>query len=71
MTCRTETQFFHYGGSPEFGDVVRYTAASGAQVLAVGSVQFAWLLDGYGGHDNPPDPRVQQFIRNAFAALTK
>ena len=66
-----ETQFFHYGGSPGFGDVVRYGAASGAQVLAVGSVQFSWLLDGYGGHDNPPDPRVQQFIRNAFAAMTR
>jgi hypothetical protein len=66
-----ETTFFHYGGAPANADSTRYTAASGAKVFAAGSVQFVWALDGYGGHDAPPDPRVQQFVRNAFAAMTK
>jgi hypothetical protein len=35
------------------------------------SVQFSWALDCWGGHDQPPDPRVQQLVRNAFAAMTQ
>jgi N,N-dimethylformamidase beta subunit-like protein len=66
-----ETPLFHYGGLPANADAVRYTAPSGAMVLAVGSVQFSWLLDGWRGHDAPPDPRAQQFVRNAFAAMTR
>ncbi|MBA3842708.1 MAG: hypothetical protein H0X39_08820 [Actinobacteria bacterium] len=65
------TRFFHYEGAPSNADVTRYTAPSGARVLAVGSVQFAWALDGFDGHDAPPDPRAQQFVRNALASLTQ
>jgi len=64
------TRFFHYTGSPANADSTRYTAPSGASVYATGTVQFAWGLDGWGGHDAPPDPRIQQFIRNALAAMT-
>ena len=64
------TPLFHYSGATANGDSVRYTAASGAKVFATGSVQFAWALDGWGGHDQPPDPRVQQLMRNALAAMT-
>ncbi len=65
------TSFFHYGGQPGNGDMTRYTASSGARVFAGGSVQLAWGLDGYDGHDTPPDPRLQQLIRNAFASMTQ
>jgi Concanavalin A-like lectin/glucanases superfamily len=65
------TALFHYTGATANGDSVRYTAASGASVFAAGTVQFAWALDGWGGHDQPPDPRVQQLVRNALAAMTK
>ena len=65
------TPLFHYTGATANGDSVRYTAPSGASVFATGSVQFAWALDGWGGHDQPPDPRVQQLVRNALAAMTK
>jgi hypothetical protein len=64
------TTFFHYAGLPTNGDAVRYTAPSGARVFGAGSVQFAWGLDGWGGHDPPPDPRLQQLVRNAIGALT-
>jgi hypothetical protein len=64
------TTFFHYTGQPSNADAVRYTAPSGARVFAAGSVEVAWGLDGFGGHDTPPDPRLQQLVRNAFAAMT-
>jgi hypothetical protein len=64
------TTFFHYTGQPSNADAVRYTAPSGARVFAAGSVEIAWGLDGWDGHDTPPDPRLQQLVRNAFAALT-
>ncbi len=51
------------------GDVSLYTAASGAQVFAVGSFQWSWGLDDY----NTPDLRpsvlsaaVQQMTRNVL-----
>jgi hypothetical protein len=65
------TTFFHYSSTLANADSTRYTAPSGAMVYATGSVQFSWDLDGWGGHDQPPDPRVQQFIRNALAAMTQ
>jgi hypothetical protein len=65
------TTFFHYSSTLANGDSTRYTAPSGAMVYSTGSVQFADALDGWAGHDLPPDPRVQQFIRNALAAMTK
>jgi hypothetical protein len=67
----TETPLFHYTGATANADSVKYTAPSGAKVFATGSVQFAWALDSWGGHDQPPDPRVQQLVRNAFNAMTQ
>jgi hypothetical protein len=65
------TTFFHYSSTLANGDSTRYTAPSGAMVYSTGSVQFDDALDGWGGHDLPPDPRVQQFMRNALAAMTQ
>ncbi len=71
--CNTPplTTFFHYSSALANADSTRYTAPSGATVYSTGSVQFADALDGWAGHDLPPDPRVQQFIRNALTAMTK
>jgi len=62
-------------------DMVRYQAPSGAIVLAVGSIGFGWSLtgsadgspvaNGVTDPDRPPDPRMQRFMRNAFAELTQ
>jgi hypothetical protein len=72
------TVFFHHEtGSDKSGnaDAVRYTAASGARVFASGSHTFAWGLD-----DDPANPdethgladlRLQRFMRNALADLTR
>jgi hypothetical protein len=49
-------------------DAVRYTAPSGARVFASGSIRFAVALDDLTGHG---DPRLQRFMRNALADLTK
>jgi N,N-dimethylformamidase beta subunit-like, C-terminal len=89
------TVLFHYQGKatpqPEGvytstfhstnADVVRYRAASGATVLAVGSIAFGWTITGAaGGEDvaegvtsaeHPPDARMQRFVRNAFDELTR
>ena len=61
-------------------DLVRYTAPSGAIVLSVGSIEFGWSLAGSGDGspvaegvtdpEHPPDPRLQRFVRNAFAQMT-
>lgn len=61
-------------------DVVRYQAPSGGIVFAVGSIEFAWSLtgsadgspvaDGVVSPSQPPDPRLQRMVRNAFAAMT-
>jgi hypothetical protein len=69
------TVFFHHEGAPGNADAVRYVAPSGARVFSTGSLQFAWGLDtfmtGGRGHTEPPDPRLQQFMRNALADLTQ
>lgn len=62
-------------------DVVRYRAPSGATVLAVGSIAFAWTVTGSSSGEqvaegvtserHPPDPRMQRFLRNAFDDLTR
>jgi hypothetical protein len=66
---------FHHDGASGPADAVRYTAPSGARVFSAGSLQFSWALDDFGsgadGHDEPPDQRVQQFVRNALADLTR
>jgi hypothetical protein len=47
---------------------VRAVARSGSRVFATGSLEFAWALDGYGGHT--PNAGVQRLMRNALADLT-
>jgi len=66
---------FHYEGSPANADAVRYTATSGARVFAGGAQQLSWSLDNFNltrfGRTLPADTRMQQFIRNALADLTR
>ncbi len=68
------TVLFHHDAPPGQADAVRYTATSGARVFASGSLQFGWGLDDSGNGDHGSayaDPRVQQFMRNALADLTR
>ncbi len=68
------TVLFHHDAPPGQADAVRYTAASGARVFASGSLQFGWGLDDFGNGDHGAahaDPRLQQFMRNALADLTR
>jgi hypothetical protein len=71
------TVLFHHGEESPLGDAdaVRYTAPSGARVFASGAQRFAWGLDTYGtgafGHHDPPNPGLQQFMRNALDDLTR
>lgn len=68
------TVLFHHDAPPGQADAVRYTAASGARVFASGSLQFGWGLDDTGNGDHGPahaDPRLQQFMRNALADMTR
>jgi hypothetical protein len=66
---------FHFEGAPADADAVRYTATSGARVFAGGAQQLSWTLDTFNltrfGRTLPPDFRMQQFVRNALAALTR
>jgi N,N-dimethylformamidase beta subunit-like protein len=66
---------FHYSGPSGDADAVKYVAPSGARVFASGSLQFGWGLDNFAtdqqGHADPADPRLQQFVRNALADLTR
>jgi hypothetical protein len=68
-------RLFHYEGPPQNADAVRYTAPSGARVFAGGAQQLSWTLDTFRlnqhGRTLPPDLRMQQFIRNALADLTR
>jgi hypothetical protein len=70
-----EVVLFHFEGAPQNADAVRYTAPSGARVFASGGQLFSWGLDtgglGYYGYTDPPDPRLQQFVRNALDDLTR
>jgi hypothetical protein len=81
-----EVALFHYdGGTVDLNaDATRYTAPSGARVFAAGAQEFSWALDGWRsdgtlappvpvGVDRsaPPDPRIQQFMRNALADLVR
>jgi hypothetical protein len=69
--CKTPplTHLFHYSArnNPN-ADAVRYTAASGARVFSSGSIWFAAALDPLYGRG---DPRLQRFMRNAIADLTR
>jgi hypothetical protein len=69
------TALFHYEGQPSNADAVRYTAPSGARVFAGGAQQLSWSLDPFNtgrfGRTLPADPRLQRFVRNALADLTR
>jgi N,N-dimethylformamidase beta subunit-like protein len=69
------TRLFHYEGAPQNADAVKYTAPSGARVFSGGAQQLSWELDtfdlGRHGRTLPPDGRLQQFMRNALADLTR
>jgi N,N-dimethylformamidase beta subunit-like, C-terminal len=74
--CRTPTLtvLFHYGGPPASADAVRFTAPSGAIVFSAGSLSFAVGLNDYHEHANVPapgDPRLERFVRNAFADMLR
>jgi hypothetical protein len=66
---------FTYTGPSGPAKAVNYTALSGARVFASGSLQFAWGLDNFATEEQgpayPADPRLQQFMRNALADLTR
>jgi hypothetical protein len=66
---------FHFEGAPSNADAVKFTAASGARIFAGGAQQLSWSLDTFNtgrfGRTLPPDARLQQFMRNALADLTR
>jgi hypothetical protein len=68
-------RLFHYEGAPQNADAVKYTAPSGARVFSGGAQQLSWSLDtfnlGRHGRTLPEDTRLQQFMRNAVADLTR
>ncbi len=68
------TVLFHYAGPPASADAVRFVAPSGAIVFSAGSLSFAKGLDDFHGHPSVPpsgDPRLERFVRNAFADLLR
>jgi hypothetical protein len=69
------TVLFHYEGQPQNADAVRYTASSGARIFSGGAQQLSWSLDpfntGRHGRTLPADARLQQFMRNVLADLTR
>ena len=74
--CRTPplTVLFHYVGPPAPADAVRFTARSGAQIFSAGSLGFARGLDEFRAHPGVAatgDPRLEAFVRNAFADLLR
>jgi N,N-dimethylformamidase beta subunit-like protein len=59
---------------PRMQTATIYTSESGATVLAAGTFQWSWALDGYGsrsyrGFATPRDPRVERMTRNVFDRL--
>jgi hypothetical protein len=71
------TVLLHMGMNSPVGDAdaVRFTAPSGARVFASGAQRFSWGLDTFGtqpyGHIAPPDPGLQQLVRNMLDDLTR
>jgi hypothetical protein len=64
-----QTVFFHADTPQSPADVIRYRAASGGYVFSTSSLDFLRAIDNYGGAT--PDPRLQAFLRNALAALSR
>src|SRR5207302_5386 len=74
--CRTPPLpvLFHYDGLPAPADAVRYTALSGARIFSAGSLNFTKGLDDFVEHAGARasgDPRLERFVRNAFADLLR
>jgi hypothetical protein len=58
----------HADTAPAPADCVRWTAASGAQVFAAGSLQLVWGLDDW-ATPGCADARLAQVLRAGFAAM--
>jgi Domain of unknown function (DUF4347)/Domain of unknown function (DUF4082) len=54
------------GTSSTIGNMVRYTAPSGAKVFSTGSIQWVWGLDSDGVPNPREDARAQQIAANVF-----
>jgi hypothetical protein len=74
------TKFFDYAPQGYFLDsgqgaqAVSYTAPAGATVFSTGSMNFAWALSDFPppvGPKNAQDPRVQRFVQNILADMTR
>jgi phosphoribosylformylglycinamidine (FGAM) synthase PurS component len=55
--------------STQISNAVRYTAPSGAQVFATGSIQWVWGLDSEGVSLARDDQRAQQFAVNILSSM--
>src|SRR5207302_9572965 len=72
----TLTVFWASKIQPGYAAAVRYTAPSGARVFSAGSYLFDTRILA-GDYDSVPasqkgaDPRMQKFVHNALADLTK
>jgi hypothetical protein len=70
-----KTVLFHYEGTPQNADAVRWTAPSGARIFAGGAQQWSYALDTFNtgrlGRTLPPDTRLQQFMRNVLTDLRR
>jgi hypothetical protein len=65
----------NFNGAPTHANAVRYTACSGAEVFAAGSLQFSWGLDAfrdpwYVSADVPASSVLEQGMSRALADLT-
>jgi PKD domain len=65
----------NFYGAPTQADAARYTACSGAEVFAAGSLQFSWGLDSfrdpsYATAPAPASPALQTAMTRALADLT-
>ena len=56
-------------GVPRSADMVRATAASGGRVLAMGTMELAWALDGLDGRS--ANPKVVAFVEAALRDLSR
>jgi hypothetical protein len=53
------------------GNAAYYRASSGAEIVALGAVEFAWALDRYAsGWGDSEDPRAMRMITNALRRFT-
>ncbi len=65
----------NFYGAPTRADAARYTACSGAEVFATGSLQFSWGLDAFRDPADanapvPASPPLQTALTRALADLT-